>query len=157
MQKILGQYQLYSVNTKRCLLCLNEKLQIAIYVENKRTEIISKCRHRNKYALTSYYDSMNWNMRCKVEVSWNFWNLWQSGLLTKTSSISKKFKSRCISCDVIARVVTPLFTWILFMEVKGIFAYLVLWRHLKKETIVVKWERAIERDSKVMNWKNTCK
>ena len=48
--KILGQYQPYNVNTKRCLLCLNEKLQIAIYrgnnMLNKRTEIISKCRHR---------------------------------------------------------------------------------------------------------------
>ena len=60
--KILGQYQPYNVNTKRCLLCLNEKLQIAIYrgniMLNKRTEIISKCRHRNKYALASY-DSMD--------------------------------------------------------------------------------------------------
>ena len=60
--KILGQYEAYNVNTKRCLLCLNEKLQIAIYrgnnMLNKRTEIISKCRHRNKYALASY-DSMD--------------------------------------------------------------------------------------------------
>ena len=60
--KILGQYEAYNVNTKRCLLCLNEKLQVAIYrgnnMLNKRTEIISKCRHRNKYALASY-DSMD--------------------------------------------------------------------------------------------------
>ena len=28
--KILGQYQPYNVNTKQCLLCLNERLQIAI-------------------------------------------------------------------------------------------------------------------------------
>ena len=60
--KMLGQYQPYNVNTKRCLLCLNEKLQIAIYrrnnMLNKRTEIISKCRYRNKYALASY-DSMD--------------------------------------------------------------------------------------------------
>ena len=59
--KNLGQHQPYNVNTKWCLLCLNEKLQITIYRENnmlnKRTEIISKCRHRNKYALASY-DSM---------------------------------------------------------------------------------------------------
>ena len=82
--KILGQYQQHNVNTKRCLLCLNQKLQIAIYrgnnMLNKRTEIISKCRHRNKYTLASY-DSMAWNVRCKVEVSWNpsnFWSLWQS-------------------------------------------------------------------------------
>ena len=56
--EILGQYQSYMVNTKRCLLCLNENLQIAIYrgnnMLNKRTEIISKCSHRNKYALASY-------------------------------------------------------------------------------------------------------
>ena len=56
--KMLGQYQPYNVNTKRCLLCLNEKLQIAIYrgnnMLNKRAETISKCRHRNKYALASY-------------------------------------------------------------------------------------------------------
>ena len=60
--KILGQYQPYNVNTIPCLLCLNEKLQIAIYrrnnMLNKRTEIISKCRHRNKYALASH-DSMD--------------------------------------------------------------------------------------------------
>ena len=60
--KILGQYEAYNVNTKRCLLCLNEKLQIAIYrgnnMLNKRTEIIRKCRHRNKYGLASC-DSMD--------------------------------------------------------------------------------------------------
>ena len=70
--KILGQYEASNVNTKRCLLCLNEKLQIAIYrgnnMLNKRTEIISKWRHRNKYTLASY-DSMDRNVRCKVEVS----------------------------------------------------------------------------------------
>ena len=32
--KILGQYQPYNVNPKRCLLCLNGKLQITIYREN---------------------------------------------------------------------------------------------------------------------------
>ena len=57
--KILGQYQPYNVNTKQCLLCLNERLSIAIYRGNnmlkKRTELISKCRHRNKYALASYH------------------------------------------------------------------------------------------------------
>ena len=58
--KMLGQYQTYSINTKQCQLCLNEKLQIAIHkgkgnnMLNKQTKIISKCRHRNKYALVSY-------------------------------------------------------------------------------------------------------
>ena len=50
--KILGHYQQCNVNTKLCLLCLNEKLQIASYrgnnMLNKQTEIISECRHRNK-------------------------------------------------------------------------------------------------------------
>ena len=48
--KILGQYQQCNVNTKRCLLYLNEELQINIYIEKnmliKRTEIICKCKHR---------------------------------------------------------------------------------------------------------------
>ena len=85
--KIWGQYQPYNVNTKRCPLCLNEKLQVAFYrgkyISNKWSEIISKCSHRNKYVLARY-DSMDWTIKCKVEVSWNFWNfwsLWKSHLL----------------------------------------------------------------------------
>ena len=107
--KILGQYQSYTVNTKRCLLCLNEKLQIAIYQGDnflkKRTEIISRCRHRNKYTL-AIYDSMDWNIRYKV--SWDYWKfcLWRSNLmylgsrLTEASSASINSKFRCILCDV---------------------------------------------------------
>ena len=48
----------YSPQTKRCLLCLNEKLEIAAYKEqnllNKRNEIVSKCRHQLKYALARF-------------------------------------------------------------------------------------------------------
>ena len=48
----------YNPQTKRCLLCLNEKLDIAAYKEqnllNKRNEIVSKCRHQLKYALARY-------------------------------------------------------------------------------------------------------
>ena len=99
--KGLGQHQPYNVNTKRCLLYLNEKLQIAVFrgnnMLNKQTEVISKCRQENKYALASY-DSMNWNIRCKVEVSWDYWNflsLWQLwSRLTEASSISVNLKSR---------------------------------------------------------------
>ena len=40
------------------LLCLNEKLAIALHKQdnilNKRTEIISKCRNSNKYNLANY-------------------------------------------------------------------------------------------------------
>ena len=42
----------YNPNSKRCLLCLNEKYEIATYKEysllNERTEIIYTCRHRVK-------------------------------------------------------------------------------------------------------------
>ena len=48
----------YNQQTKRCLLCLNEKLEIATYKEhnllNKRNEIVSKCRHQLKYAPARY-------------------------------------------------------------------------------------------------------
>ena len=56
--EIKSRHQPYNVNTKRCSLCLNEKLEIALYkgtnLLNKRTEIINKCRHSTKYALASY-------------------------------------------------------------------------------------------------------
>ena len=48
----------YNPNSKRCLLCLNEKYEIAKYkgnnVSSKRTEIINTCRHRSKYKLANY-------------------------------------------------------------------------------------------------------
>ena len=56
--EILGTHKSYNQISKRCLLCLNEKLAIALHKDdnmlNKRSEIISKCRHRNKYMLASY-------------------------------------------------------------------------------------------------------
>ena len=46
-------------SSKRCLLCLNEKYEIATYKEdnllNKRTKIINTCRHRKKYKLANYH------------------------------------------------------------------------------------------------------
>ena len=58
---ILKHTSAYSNKTKRCMLCLQEKLAIITYPEqhkllNKRSELISKCRHENKFLL-SYYDS----------------------------------------------------------------------------------------------------
>ena len=56
--EILGTQKSYNQSSKRCLLCLNEKLAIALHKDdnmlNKRSEIISKCKHRNKYMLASY-------------------------------------------------------------------------------------------------------
>ena len=45
----------YKYGTRRCDLCLTEKYVIARadqeHLLNKRTEIISKCGHRNKYLI----------------------------------------------------------------------------------------------------------
>ena len=50
--EILGTPKSYNQSFKRCLLCLNEKLAIALHKDdnmlNKKSEIISKCRHRNE-------------------------------------------------------------------------------------------------------------
>ena len=58
VSEILQKHQTYNSNTKRCSLCLNEKLEIARYKGrnflNKRPEIINKCHHRNKFALALY-------------------------------------------------------------------------------------------------------
>lgn len=54
---IAAQASPYKCGTRRCDLCLSEKTCI-IRSEpngllNKRTELISKCRHRNKYILSN--------------------------------------------------------------------------------------------------------
>ena len=45
----------YNYNSRKCYLCLNEKLEIALYegenLPNKKTKLISKCRHQNKFML----------------------------------------------------------------------------------------------------------
>ena len=56
--QIFGKHKSYDLSTKRCMLCLNEKLAIALHkgdnLLNKRSEIVSKCRHKNKFSLASY-------------------------------------------------------------------------------------------------------
>ena len=56
--EILGRHQAYSTSSKRSSLCLNEKLKIVLHRDNnllnRRTEILNKCRHKNKHALISY-------------------------------------------------------------------------------------------------------
>ena len=49
----------YSNISKRCLPCLHEKYEIINYPNqeellNKRSELISKCGHSNKYLLSNY-------------------------------------------------------------------------------------------------------
>ena len=54
----VGNHKSNNQSSKRCLLCLNEKLAIALHKDdnmlNKRAEIIRKCRHKNKYMLACY-------------------------------------------------------------------------------------------------------
>ena len=55
--KVLGRYSSYNPVSKRCNLCLNEKFTIISYkgsnLLNSRSEVISKCRHKNRYKLSS--------------------------------------------------------------------------------------------------------
>ena len=48
----------YRCGTRRCVLCLTEKLSITradpLIILNRRTELISKCRHRNKFTLARF-------------------------------------------------------------------------------------------------------
>ena len=57
--EILRQAAPYSNITKSSLLCLHEKLAISLCPNpeellNKRTEMISKCRHQNKFLLMNF-------------------------------------------------------------------------------------------------------
>ena len=59
--KIVKSAPAYTNTSKRCVLCLEEKMAIITYPDqekllNKRSELISKCRHENKFLL-KYYDS----------------------------------------------------------------------------------------------------
>ena len=54
--EILKTVPAYSNITKRCLLCLQEKFEILSYKKqgellNKRSELVAKCRHQNKFLL----------------------------------------------------------------------------------------------------------
>ena len=51
--RIIKHHPAYNPISKQCTLCLSEKLHIAEYegdnLLNKREEMISKCRHQNKF------------------------------------------------------------------------------------------------------------
>ena len=53
--KVLRKCHAYNQKKRQCILCLNEKYEIACYkgdnLLNKRTEILGTCRRRNKYKL----------------------------------------------------------------------------------------------------------
>lgn len=57
--EILKKAPAYNNITKKCLLCLHEKVAIISHkpqknLLNKKSEIISKCRHENKYLLSEF-------------------------------------------------------------------------------------------------------
>ena len=60
--KIKGIYKCYNPISKRYNLCLTEKLEILEDPDknllNKRSEIISQCRHKSKYSLKTLASSM---------------------------------------------------------------------------------------------------
>ena len=60
--KIKGVYRSYNPISKGCNLCLTEKLEMLDNPDrnllNKRSEIISQCRHKNKYRLKTLASNM---------------------------------------------------------------------------------------------------
>ena len=60
--KIKGVYKSYNPISKCCNLCLTEKLEILDSPDrnllNKRSEIISQCRHKNKYRFKTLASNM---------------------------------------------------------------------------------------------------
>ena len=56
--KIMRKCKSYNPNSKKCNLCSSEKFEIATFmgtnILNKRSEVISKCRHQNKYSLATH-------------------------------------------------------------------------------------------------------
>jgi hypothetical protein len=56
---IIKQVRSYTINSPYCPLCLQEKHEILFYPDksellNKRSELIAKCRHSNKFLLENY-------------------------------------------------------------------------------------------------------
>ena len=76
--KILRRCPPFNRAQVKCNLCLNEKLEIALYQENnllnKRTELVSKCKHFNKHLLMNYKDKDKWRqckpLHCFFTVQW---------------------------------------------------------------------------------------
>ena len=57
--EVLRTAKTYSNITKRCSLCLHEKLAIITYpypdeIINRRSELVTKCRHENKFLLKNF-------------------------------------------------------------------------------------------------------
>ena len=56
---ILDKAKPYPPASKKCMLCLTEKYHIIFSTKNllnKRNELVTKCRHENKFYLVNYKD-----------------------------------------------------------------------------------------------------
>ena len=54
---ILDKAKPYRLASERCMLCLTEKYHIIFSTKNplnKSNELVTKCRHENKFYLTNY-------------------------------------------------------------------------------------------------------
>ena len=63
--EVLRAAKTYSIVTKRCSLCLHEKLAIITYpysdeLLNRRSELVTKWRHENKFLLKNF-NSNDWS------------------------------------------------------------------------------------------------
>ena len=57
--RILDKAKAYSPALKKCMLRLTEKYQIIFSTKNllnKRNELVTKCRHENKFYFANYKD-----------------------------------------------------------------------------------------------------
>ena len=56
--RIIKQLPAYNPETKKCMLCLGEKIEIlqreGENLLNKRSELVSTCRHKRKFLLNKY-------------------------------------------------------------------------------------------------------
>ena len=58
---ILDKAKPYSQSSKELMLCLTEQQQIIFSTKNllnKRNELLTKCRHENKFYLANYKDTL---------------------------------------------------------------------------------------------------
>ena len=58
---VLDKASAYNPESKRCRLCLTEKYHIIfskLNLLNSRNELVTKCRHENKYYLANFNDNI---------------------------------------------------------------------------------------------------
>ena len=72
MPVLFEQHLAFSLESSKCHLCLTEKFEIANFHDpakllNKRSEVISKCRHQRRFKLASF-DTGDWRHRKNEDI-----------------------------------------------------------------------------------------